>query len=71
MQEAFGLLVNELANHPDKQARFNGASLHIDLLTARLTGLVGLPVRDCVLVKPDGVKSSSATQPFVVVRRSC
>ena len=36
-------------------------------MTARLTGLVGLPVRDCLLVKPD-CQIAPAAQPFVVFR---
>ena len=36
-------------------------------MTARLTGLVGHPVRDCLLVKPDR-QIASAAQPFVVFR---
>ena len=36
-------------------------------MTARLTGLVGLPVRDCLLVKPDR-QIAPAAQPFVVFR---
>ena len=66
MQEAFGLSVGELVHHPDNQARFN-RHVRIDPLTARLTGLVGLPVRDCLLVKPD-CQIAPAAQPFVVFR---
>ena len=39
----------------------------VEPLAARLTGLVGLPVRDCLLVKPD-CQIASAAQPLVVFR---
>ena len=63
VQVAFGLSVGELVHHPDNQARFN-RHVRMDPLTARLTGLVGLPVRDCLLVKPD-CQIAPAAQPFV------